>query len=84
MVGEDVQPLVCTMQSSSIKSFKAGERGEELNIVLMCKRKGKEKKNTHKCLNNINIRFPTYENECYGRRTRILRPRIRPTGEHTQ
>ena len=49
----------------------------------MCRGKGgkrkKAKKNpkqtknkTHKCLNNIHIRFPTYRNECYGRQTQIL------------
>ena len=31
------------------------------------------KKKTQECLNNIRIRFPTYENECYAKRTRILR-----------
>ena len=30
-------------------------------------------KKTQECLNNICIRFPTYENECYAKRTRILR-----------
>ena len=29
-------------------------------------------KKTQECLNNICIRFPTYENECYAKRTRIL------------
>ena len=33
----------------------------------------KWKKKTQECLNNIRIRFPTYENECYDKRTRILR-----------
>ena len=33
----------------------------------------KDEKKTQECLNNIRIRFPTYENECYARRTRILR-----------
>ena len=33
----------------------------------------KTKKETQECLNNICIRFPTYENECYDKRTRILR-----------
>ena len=28
---------------------------------------------TQECLNNIRIHFPTYENECYAKRTRILR-----------
>ena len=31
----------------------------------------KTKKKTQECLNNIRIRFPTYENECYARQTRI-------------
>ena len=31
------------------------------------------KKKTQECLSNIHIRFPTYENECYAKRTRILR-----------
>ena len=31
------------------------------------------KKKTQECLNNIRIHFPTYENECYAKRTRILR-----------
>ena len=35
------------------------------------------KKKTQECLNNIRIRFPTYENECYVKRTRILRTMIR-------
>ena len=26
---------------------------------------GKKQKKTQECLNNIRIRFPTYENECY-------------------
>ena len=34
------------------------------------------KKKTQECLNNIRIRFPTYENECYVKRTRILRTMI--------
>ena len=34
--------------------------------------KNKQKK-TQECLNNICIRFPTYENECYAKRTWILR-----------
>ena len=33
----------------------------------------KPKKKTQECLNNIRIRVPTYENECYAKRTRILR-----------
>ena len=33
----------------------------------------KWEKKTQECLNNIRIRFPTYENECYAKRTRILR-----------
>ena len=37
---------------------------------------GKMKKKTQECLNNIRIRFPTYENECYDKRTRILRTMI--------
>ena len=28
---------------------------------------GKKQKKTQECLNNICIRFPTYENECYAR-----------------
>ena len=36
----------------------------------------KPKKNTQECLNNICIRFPTYENECYDKRTRILRTMV--------
>ena len=32
----------------------------------------KNPKKTQECLNNIRIRFPTYENECYDKRTRIL------------
>ena len=36
----------------------------------------KWKKKTQECLNNIRIRFPTYENECYAKRTRILRTMI--------
>ena len=38
---------------------------------------GKNEKKTQECLNNIRIRFPTYENECYVKRTRILRTMIR-------
>ena len=34
------------------------------------------KKKTQECLNNIRIHFPTYENECYVKRTRILRTMI--------
>ena len=34
------------------------------------------KKKTQECLNNIRIRFPTYENECYVKRTRILRTMV--------
>ena len=34
------------------------------------------KKKTQECLNNIRIRFPTYENECYAKRTRILRTMV--------
>ena len=33
----------------------------------------KMRKKTQECLNNICIRFPTYENKCYAKRTRILR-----------
>ena len=33
----------------------------------------KPKKKPQECFNNIRIRFPTYENECYDKRTRILR-----------
>ena len=33
----------------------------------------KTQKKTQECLNNIRIRFPTYENKCYAKRTRILR-----------
>ena len=33
----------------------------------------KNKKKTQEYLNNIRIRFPKYENECYAKRTRILR-----------
>ena len=36
------------------------------------------KKKTQECLNNIRIRFPTYENECYAKQTRILRTMICP------
>ena len=36
------------------------------------KRKKKQKK-TQECLNNIRICFPTYENKCYAKQTRILR-----------
>ena len=36
-------------------------------------KKGKKQKKTEECLNNIRIRFPTQENECYARQTRILR-----------
>ena len=31
---------------------------------------------TQECLNNIRIHFPTYENECYAKRTRILRTMV--------
>ena len=31
------------------------------------------KKKAQECLNNIRIRFLTNENECYAKRTRILR-----------
>ena len=34
---------------------------------------GKKQKKTQECLDNIRIRFPTQENECYTKRTRILR-----------
>ena len=34
---------------------------------------GEKQKKKSECLNNIRIRFPTYENECYAKRTRILR-----------
>ena len=37
------------------------------------KKMGKKQKKTEECLNNIHIRFPTYENECYAKRTWILR-----------
>ena len=37
------------------------------------KKKTKNGKKTQECLNNIRIPFPTYENECYAKRTRILR-----------
>ena len=37
------------------------------------KKMKKMKKKTHEYLNIIRVRFPTYENEWYGRRTRILR-----------
>ena len=36
------------------------------------KKWGKNQKKTQECLNNIRIRFPTYEKECYDKRTRIL------------
>ena len=36
----------------------------------------KNPKKTQECLNNIRIRFPTYENECFAKRTRILRTMI--------
>ena len=36
-------------------------------------KKGKKTKKNQECLNNIRIRFPTQENECYARRTWILR-----------
>ena len=39
----------------------------------------KTKKETQECLNNICIRFLTYENECYDKRTRILRTMKFPT-----
>ena len=53
----------------------------ELNKPKKCKTKQKkvkkwgknQNKKTQECLNNIRIRFPTYENECYAKRTRILR-----------
>ena len=32
----------------------------------------KRKKKTEECLNNIHIRFPMQENECYVRQTQIL------------
>ena len=34
---------------------------------------GIKQKKTQERLNNIHIRFPTQENECHARRTRILR-----------
>ena len=34
---------------------------------------GQKQKKKQECLNNIRIRFSTYENECYAKRTRILR-----------
>ena len=37
----------------------------------------KKQKKTQECLNNIHIRFPTYENECLAKRTRILRTMVR-------
>ena len=37
------------------------------------KMREKPKKKTQECLNKIRIRFPTYENECYAKPTRILR-----------
>ena len=37
----------------------------------------KPNKKTQECLNNIRIRFPTYENECYDKRTRILRTMVK-------
>ena len=39
------------------------------------------KKKTQECLNNIRIRFPTYENECYAKRTWILRTMLLPQKE---
>ena len=36
------------------------------------KKMGKKQKKTQECLNNIRICFPTYENECYTKRTRFL------------
>ena len=48
----------------------------ELNKPKKWKKKqkiGKNREKTQECLNNIRIRFPTYENECYAKRTRILR-----------
>ena len=33
------------------------------------KKMGEKQKKTQECLNNICIRFPTYENECYAKRT---------------
>ena len=40
------------------------------------KKWGKNEKKTQECLNNIRIRFPTYENECYAKRTPILRTMV--------
>ena len=37
----------------------------------------KPQKKTQECLNNIRIRFPTYKNECYAKRTRILRTLVK-------
>ena len=37
---------------------------------------GKKQKKTQECLNNIRIHFPTFENECYVKRTQILRTMI--------
>ena len=37
---------------------------------------GKNKRKTQECLNNIHIRFPMLENECYAKRTRILRTTV--------
>ena len=53
----------------------------EVNKPKIWKRKQRKIKNrgkktktkTQECLNNIRIRFSTYENECYARRTQILR-----------
>ena len=40
------------------------------------KKWGKNKKKTQECLNNIHIRFLTYKNECYAKRTQILRTMV--------
>ena len=40
------------------------------------KSKKMRKKKTQECLNNIRIRFPTYENKCLAKRTRILRTMV--------
>ena len=34
------------------------------------------KKKTHELFDIIRVRFPTYENECYAKRTRILRTTV--------
>ena len=49
------------------KNWKKNTNGEKM---------GKKPKKTQECLNNIRICFPTYENECYAKRTRILHTMI--------